>query len=87
MGSKSIKLGFIVAIILVSWQLVGQEKKQYKIHTVAFYNLENLFDTINDPLKNDEASPIMELKQSPRQHRHYALTYGVRLPGRRENNP
>ncbi|PNQ75455.1 endonuclease [Hanstruepera neustonica] len=40
----------------------GQEKKKFKIHTVAFYNLENLFDTINDPTKNDEASPIMEMK-------------------------
>ncbi len=40
----------------------AQDEKQFKIHTVAFYNLENLFDTINDPLKNDEASPIMEQK-------------------------
>ncbi|SFZ89762.1 Endonuclease/Exonuclease/phosphatase family protein [Flaviramulus basaltis] len=40
----------------------GQEKKTFKIHTVAFYNLENLFDTINDPTKFDEASPIMEIK-------------------------
>jgi predicted extracellular nuclease len=36
-------------------------QKKYKIRTVAFYNLENLFDTINDTSKNDEASPIMEL--------------------------
>lgn len=42
--------------------LNGQEKKTYKIHTVAFYNLENLFDTINDPNKFDEASPMMEIK-------------------------
>lgn len=42
--------------------LNGQEKKKYKIHTVAFYNLENLFDTINDPTKFDEASPMMEIK-------------------------
>jgi len=42
----------------------SQEKtgKQYKIRTVAFYNVENLFDTINDATKNDEASPIMEMK-------------------------
>ncbi|MEQ6125132.1 endonuclease/exonuclease/phosphatase family protein [Pseudotenacibaculum sp. MALMAid0570] len=42
----------------------SQDKKgkQYKIRTVAFYNLENLFDTINDVTKNDEASPIMEMK-------------------------
>ena len=36
--------------------------KKYTIRTIAFYNLENLFDTINDVTKNDEASPIMELK-------------------------
>ncbi|TYA70214.1 endonuclease/exonuclease/phosphatase family protein [Seonamhaeicola marinus] len=44
--------------------LVGntQEKKRYKIHTIAFYNLENLFDAINEPNKLDEYSPIMEIK-------------------------
>lgn len=31
----------------------AQEKK-YKIHTVAFYNLENLFDTEDDPITYDE---------------------------------
>ena len=30
--------------------------------SIAFYNVENLFDTINDPIKFDEASPMMELK-------------------------
>lgn len=40
----------------------GQTKRKFKVHTIAFYNVENLFDTINDPNKNDEASPIMELK-------------------------
>lgn len=39
----------------------AQEKKKFKIHTIAFYNLENLFDTINDTTKFDEASPIMEM--------------------------
>lgn len=42
----------------------AQNKKIYKIHTIAFYNLENLFDTINDPEKFDEASPMMELKSN-----------------------
>lgn len=41
-----------------------QNKKTYKIHTIAFYNLENLFDTINDPEKFDEASPMMEIKSN-----------------------
>ena len=51
------------ALIFCAISLINaQEKKTYKIHTVAFYNLENLFDTINDPIKFDEASPMMELK-------------------------
>ncbi len=37
-------------------------KKSYKIQTIAFYNLENLFDTINDPNKKDEYSPILKMK-------------------------
>ncbi|MCG9791831.1 endonuclease/exonuclease/phosphatase family protein [Flavobacterium algicola] len=30
------------------------QPKKYSIHTVAFYNFENLFDTINNPLTNDD---------------------------------
>lgn len=53
----------IVLLVLLSVSKVwSQEEKRFKIHTVAFYNLENLFDTINDPLKYDEASPMMEMK-------------------------
>ena len=39
-------------------------KREYVIRTVAFYNLENLFDTVNDTTTNDEASPIMKLKNN-----------------------
>tara|TARA_R110002049_G_scaffold239565_9_gene412885 strand:- start:165 stop:1217 length:1053 start_codon:yes stop_codon:yes gene_type:complete len=53
---------FLSAFIVIS----AQEKKKFKIHTVAFYNLENLFDTINDTTKFDEASPIMEMDESIR---------------------
>lgn len=35
--------------------------KKYKVNTIAFYNVENLFDTIDDPKTLDERSPIMEL--------------------------
>ena len=53
-------LSFMLLILL---NLTAQEnKRNFKIHTVAFYNLENLFDTINDVNKNDEASPIMEIR-------------------------
>ena len=30
------------------------QSKAFVIHTVAFYNFENLYDTINDPIINDE---------------------------------
>src|SRR5699024_9081024 len=41
-------------------------QKTYKINTVAFYNLENLFDTIDDPNRLDERSPIMEIPKGKR---------------------
>ena len=50
-------------IFFVASESFSQQKsKKYKIRTVGFYNLENLFDTINDVTKNDEASPIMAIK-------------------------
>jgi len=52
----------LMLFLLLALTGYSQEKKKFKIHTIAFYNLENLFDTINDPNKFDEASPIMEMK-------------------------
>lgn len=49
-------------VLVISHCFAQNTKKQYTIRTLAFYNLENLFDTINDIDKNDEASPIMEMK-------------------------
>lgn len=53
---------FIGYCFLLSAIIGAQEDRKFIVHTVAFYNLENLFDTINNPQKFDEASPIMELK-------------------------
>ncbi|MDT8347606.1 MAG: endonuclease/exonuclease/phosphatase family protein, partial [Flavobacteriaceae bacterium] len=39
-------------LIIVSTSL-AQEKK-YKVHTLAFYNIENLFDAEDDPITFDE---------------------------------
>ena len=50
----------LILFLSVNFQLFSEQKK-YRIHTLAFYNVENLFDTINDVNKNDEASPIMEM--------------------------
>ncbi|MBA4739026.1 MAG: endonuclease/exonuclease/phosphatase family protein [Flavobacteriaceae bacterium] len=53
---------FSFMLIMLSNITAQENKRNFKIHTVAFYNLENLFDTINDVNKNDEASPIMEIR-------------------------
>ena len=59
---NSFKKHLLIIFLFSILSLNAQEKKKFKIHTIAFYNLENLFDTINDAFKFDEASPIMELK-------------------------
>ena len=56
---RSIACGFVFLFFTVF--AFSQEKQRYKVLTVAFYNQENLFDTIDDPRKFDEHSPIMEL--------------------------
>ena len=53
---------FLTLLFLVGYNVNAQDKKTYKVLTVAFYNLENLFDTENDPDRYDEASPIMEMQ-------------------------
>ena len=54
----------ILSVVFLSFTIMfNAQDKKFKIHTIAFYNLENVFDTINDPLKFDEYSPIMELKK------------------------
>ena len=56
---------FLTLLFLgISVSLAQKKEKQYNIRTIAFYNLENLFDTINDTSINDEASPMMELKSN-----------------------
>lgn len=42
-----------VLVVSLFSKTFGQSKK-FRIHTVAFYNFENLFDTINDPNTFDE---------------------------------
>ena len=41
----------LLSLLCVSAMLIAFAQKPYKL---VFYNLENLFDTINDPNKNDE---------------------------------
>lgn len=55
---------FFLGLISLSifYGYAQKNTRAFAIRTVAFYNVENLFDTINDPNTNDEASPMMELK-------------------------
>jgi len=48
---KKISL-FAAVMLFVVTSITAQQ--QYKMGLVGFYNLENLYDTINDPHKNDE---------------------------------
>ena len=54
------KTDYLIIIFLSFLEIVlAQEKSaNYRIRTLAFYNLENLYDTINDPKKfDDERTP------------------------------
>ncbi|MEX0316101.1 MAG: endonuclease/exonuclease/phosphatase family protein, partial [Allomuricauda sp.] len=42
------------SFLLLPFCLWGQNEASYKIRTVAFYNVENLFDTTNDTLIFDD---------------------------------
>ncbi|HEX8562353.1 MAG TPA: endonuclease/exonuclease/phosphatase family protein [Flavobacterium sp.] len=49
---------FIAALIVIfAIGSANAQEKKYKVHTVAFYNLENLFDTINGPNFDEEYLP------------------------------
>src|SRR5690349_20746541 len=45
---------FILSVFLGLWVAVSAQKKDYRSAIIAFYNLENLYDTVNNSLTNDE---------------------------------
>ncbi len=49
-----LKTFFGLLLTLLVMQRANAQAKSYNLHTVAFYNFENLFDTINDPKIIDE---------------------------------
>ncbi len=46
---------------------VSNNTDDFLVNTIAFYNMENLFDTEDDPNKLDERSPIMEIAEGERE--------------------
>lgn len=47
------KLPFLLAFALLPLCVFSQQKDEYKIAAIGFYNLENLFDTLDSPNTND----------------------------------
>jgi hypothetical protein len=49
------RLTFLAFFSCLAFSLLAQgEKTKYQVSVVGFYNLENFYDTIDDPNKNDE---------------------------------
>lgn len=48
------KLIYLFMFLLILHCQGYAQEKSYKVACIAFYNTENLFDTLNDPAKNDE---------------------------------
>ncbi len=51
---KALRLPFFIFLTSQLFNFASAQEKQFKVGCIAFYNLENLYDTINDPLTNDE---------------------------------
>ncbi len=51
---KNISILLLILSVFPYSSASAQGKKTYKVNTVAFYNLENLFDTIDDPITFDD---------------------------------
>ena len=55
--NKLSKIGMLslgAFIFLFTSNVNAQEKKQYQVSCVGFYNLENLFNTVDDPNRDEE---------------------------------
>ena len=53
------KIRNFIALLIVCFSFNGiyAQNKKFRVYTVAFYNLENLFDTINGPNNDEEWLP------------------------------
>lgn len=63
------KLITLYLLVLVT-QLGFSQSKKFQIHTVAFYNFENLFDTINNPNNDEEWLPTGSQNWTSRKYHH-----------------
>lgn len=49
-----LKIWILSLLMVTTYSSIAQEDKTYKVNTIAFYNLENLFDYEDDPLTFDD---------------------------------
>lgn len=61
-------MGLLLPLTVLSFQ--DARNSRYQVRTVAFYNLENLFDTVNDSLTyDDDRTPDSEDRWTPEKYR------------------
>src|SRR5690606_22540214 len=48
------KLSILIITLFLLVSNATAQKKNYSVNAIAFYNVENLFDTLDDPKINDE---------------------------------
>ena len=65
-----IKQLIMVLIAFLAIQTTHSQSKKFIIHTVAFYNFENLFDTINNPNNDDEWTPTGAQNWTSKKYHH-----------------
>jgi len=54
MKRKLLQATIILVVFFISAKFVSAQEKKFKVGCIAFYNLENFYDTINDPNTNDD---------------------------------
>ncbi|MDQ1771986.1 hypothetical protein GQR60_04880 [Labilibaculum sp. A4] len=77
------KLLFVLMVALIAFSC-SQEKKEY---TIAFYNVENLFDTLNDPnTRDDDFTPEGKLEYTAERYQKKLVNLSSVLSSIDKNN-
>ncbi len=78
---------FLLLYFIGCFQLSGQEKKEYRIIGVGFYNLENLFDIYDDPnTYDDDRTPDGKDRWTEKVYREKVtnMAYAISQIGKKE---
>ena len=64
----------VASLFFLITQLIGKEKINYELYSVAFYNVENLFDTIPEP-NDHEYTPTGAMQWDSK--KYWAKSYPI----------